>query len=147
MPNCNNRPISVDTSLPTNGSLPVPSAGLTTFDTECRELAEAMCKAVIRAMEQYRVSMIAKYAGSGDDPEVPTLLTAWKNKAMSGAGLPDCLDPEQVLTGVSDSMQPETANLTGQALLTGTFNNRTYDAVQTFGSQLTSFDIDDWHDE
>ncbi len=148
MSHCNDKPIRLDTSLPTNGSLPAPSGGLTAFDINCRELAECMCKAVVRSIEQYRVEMIEKYSSKADDPELPTLLAAWKNWAKTTmVGLPDCLDPDAVSVVFTESMQVDVAGLNGATLLNAKYANRTYDAVQAFGSHLISFNIDDWHDE
>lgn len=136
---CNNNPITICTSLPPNlESTPKPSL----FDTQCRELAEAMCVAVVRTIEQYRVDKKGELQGKG----IPDELQDWVLRVKNG-GLPDCLDPDAASTISGESMRVDLSSLAGPMLDAGEFANRTREFVQSFGSSLTSFDVDDWHDD
>ncbi len=136
---CNNNPITICTSLPPNlAANPKPSL----FDTQCRQLAEAMCVAVVRTLEQYRVEKKGKLETEG----IPSELMDWVLRVKNG-DIPDCLDPDTVSTALGESMRVDLSQVAPANLSVGEFANRTREFVQSFGSSLTSFDIDDWHDD
>jgi hypothetical protein len=139
--NCNQEPITVCTSLP--GAL-TPS----NFDQQCRELAEMMCLAVVRTVEEYNRKRRANPGAS-----LPSELMDWKAwaKGLVGGqpGLPDCLDPNDATNAnLGESMQVDVSSLSQPSQQTaGKYTNRAYESVFQFGASLSSFDIDDWHDD
>ncbi len=140
IPHCNDEPITICTSLPnTMGS---------SFDLGCRDLTEILCLAVVRYMEEYNRTKNA--AGS---PSVPASLDAWKAwaKGLSGKpGLPSCLDRTVVTRTLGDSMWVDIAGVsppTSANITAAHYTNRISTAVESFGSDVMSFNVDDWHDE
>ncbi len=140
IPNCNNSPVTICTSLPTT----MGSA----FDLGCRDLTEVMCLAIVRYMEEYNRTKNAE--GS---PSVPAQLTAWKAwaKGLSGKpGLPGCLDLSVVTRTLGNSMWvdlPTVSPPTAANIAAANYTNRISTAIESFGSGVMGFDIDDWHDD
>lgn len=137
---CNQEPITVCTSL---GGAVSP----TTFEQQCRDLAEMMCHAVVRAMEQH-------YRKYKSDPSaaLPQKLMDWKawaKGASGGQGLPDCLDLNDPNNrNLGESMDVDVAaQTTTSAKAAAKYTNQAYQSVINLGVDLAAFDIDDWHDE
>lgn len=141
--NCNQDPIRVCTSLPI-----LPMSGTpTNFDEDCRDLAELMCLAVVRYMEEYN----RKYRTT-PNPALPSKLESWKlwAKGLSATqpGLPDCINRAVASVALGESMTPDvSAQSQPSTTSAAEYTNRTYDAVQTFGAVLAAYDINDWHDD
>lgn len=139
MPNCNNEPVTICTSLPnTMGSA---------FDLGCRDLTEVMCLSIVRYMEEYNRTKNAE--GS---PSVPAQLNAWKQwaKGLAGKpGLPGCLDLSVQSEKLGESMWVDVAAVTPPTaanIAAAHYTNRISTAIESFGSDIMSFDVDDWHD-
>jgi hypothetical protein len=137
---CNQDPIKVCTSL--TGALS-PS----TFEHDCRELAEMMCHAVVRAMEEHY-----RKHKSDPTPALPQKLRDWKAWAKGltgGQGLPDCLDlSDPTNRTLGESMKVDVAaQTTTPTQSAAKYTNRAYQSVLHFGTSLASFDLDDWHDD
>lgn len=138
---CNQDPIKVCTSLP---GVMAP----TNFDHECRQLAEMMCLAVVRTLEEYNRKRRQDPAAA-----LPTELMNWKAWAKGDVpgepGLPDCLNPnDPTNTSLGGSMKVDVSSLSQPGQQTaGKYTNRAYDSVFEFGTSLAGFDIDDWHDD
>ncbi len=140
VPNCNNDPVVICTSLPNTIGSP--------FDLGCRDLTEVLCLAVVRYMEEYNRT---KNAAGG--ATLPAELNDWKQwaKGLSGKpGLPGCLDLSVVTRTLGNSMWVDLSTVspaTPDNLAAARYTNRISTAIESFGSDVMSFNIDDWHDE
>ena len=147
IPNCNDHPIVVCTSLPTGITV-------SAFESNCRDLAEVMCASVARSIEEY---CRTKTEGRTVTPTFPSRLHDWKAWAKSsGGGKPGlpaiCLDLGTTSDVLGESMRIDIAKLesggaTSDEIAAARYTNRVYAGVEAFGAEMMSFDIDDWHDD
>lgn len=141
---CNQNPIKVCTSLRLNPMSPDPS----NFEDQCRELAEVMCKAIVRSIEE-----IYRQHRGGTSPSLDAKLLAWKTWAKgpstSTPGLPDCLDPAAPTNRtLGESMRPLVASTAPQGDKDAAlYTNTAFRAIQQLGAGFTAYDIDDWYDD
>ena len=139
--NCNQDPITVCTSLPY-------TMAPTTYDQQCRELAELMCQAIVRSIEEIN----RQHRGTSGASLSATLLAwkTWAKGSVSGTpGLPDCLNPATPTNQtLGQSMRPVVGTSGSQGEKDAAqYTNSVFDAIQQMGAGLASFDIDDWYDD
>lgn len=138
---CNQEPITVCTNLPA-------TVTPTNFDQQCRELAEMMCLAIVRTLEEYN-----RQRRADPNAALPPELMDWKAwaKGLVGGqpGLPDCLDPnDSTNVTLGESMRVDASAASSPGTQTASkYTNRAYESVFDFGVSLAGFDIDDWHDD
>jgi hypothetical protein len=141
---CNDDPILICTSLPVASSI-VP------FHAECRVLAEIMCTAVVRSIEEYCRTKTDD--GVTSLPAKMKDLYAWAKTPVTAGkpGLPGCLDLSSPSRTLGESMRIDISSMpstsTPDQIAAARYTNRVYDSVESLGSGMMSFDIDDWNDD
>ena len=145
MTHCNDKPICTPTSLD-----PIPNGkepDQFDFDDHCRDLAEQLCKAMVRRVEQFRRQERRRNPGN---PQLPQKMIDWKHWAAGRTaepGLPDCLDPQEN-QGVDMEISLAIAAGSGPGILSNAKKlNRTANAMTTGARLLVGYDVDDWHGE
>ena len=138
---CNDEPITICTSLPA-------TMAPTAYDEQCRELAELMCLAIVRSVEEIN----RQHRGTSGASLSSTLLAwkSWAKGAVTGKpGLPDCLDPSDPTDRtLGSSMRPEVSSSAPAGEKDAAqYTNAAFEAIQQLGAGFASFDIDDWYDD